>query len=56
MSDCGLRHLMWVPDPMWMREGDACLAEAHGYACTRPPNHTGRHAASNGSHITAVWS
>lgn len=25
------------------------------YWCTRPPDHTGRHAASNGAQIVAVW-
>lgn len=25
------------------------------YGCTRLPGHTGRHAAGDGEHITAVW-
>jgi hypothetical protein len=27
----------------------------HGFICTRLPCHGGRHAASDGRHIVAVW-
>ena len=37
--------------------GGMCLAyEPHGgYGCTRPADHTGRHAAGTGVSIVAVW-
>lgn len=38
--------------PMW--EGEFCEA-GNDYICTRPKGHTGRHAASNGEVIVAVW-
>ena len=44
-------------DPMPHYRGPFCaeLGELHGYRCTRPPQHTRRHAASTGRRIVAVW-
>lgn len=53
-----------VRDPMWIwnrvrnnRYPVTCkaLSDLH-LVCTRPSGHTGRHAASTGPHIVAVWS
>jgi hypothetical protein len=50
---------VWVPDPLAGRgrgqHHEPCGAQGEAFICTRRRGHTGRHAASNGSHIVAVW-
>lgn len=48
-----------VPDLLarWTRGHvvESCSAVWRGWWCTRPEGHTGRHAASNGYAVVAVW-
>lgn len=49
----------WVrdPTPPWHRARRMCLHCPPGLLlmCTRRPGHTGRHHASDGTRIVAVW-
>lgn len=47
----------FVPDlNAWRWAGEVCWeTSTSGYTCTRPPGHTGRHAAGTGQQIVAVW-
>ena len=50
-------HGVLPPDLMWFADYELCDQRdpSQTYLCSRPPGHTGRHAASDGDYIVAVW-